>query len=115
MYLASLVLVAACGDALPRTSLIPNQATASAEVRDACRLTEIKCSRCHTLGRIISFDASTRGQWEPIVTRMRQMVSSGITKADSETVLRCLGNDRHAVFEVDPGPDHMASRALLDP
>jgi hypothetical protein len=79
-----LVLVlAGCGDALPRQSLLANPNTASFEIREACALTEQKCTRCHTIGRVIAWDAKTRAQWEPLVTRMRQMASSGITKADA--------------------------------
>jgi hypothetical protein len=78
-----------CGDALPRTSLIGTP-DPSAELRSACAFTEQKCTRCHTIGRVIAWEAQTREQWQPIVTRMRQMASSGITKADAEVVLDCL-------------------------
>jgi hypothetical protein len=91
LYRIVLVLAfAACGDALPRQSLIANPNMAPSEIREACRFTEQKCTRCHTIGRVLAWDARTRAQWEPIVTRMRQMASSGITKSDAEVVLRCL-------------------------
>ncbi|MDB4961429.1 MAG: hypothetical protein JWP01_1428 [Myxococcales bacterium] len=90
----------ACGEALPRTSLVKNPDHASAEVREACAVTELKCTRCHTVGRIISFEATSRAQWEPIVTRMRQMTSSGISKSDAEVVLQCLGEPRGAPTSV---------------
>ena len=82
--------LAACGDALPRQSLIANPNTASSDLREACAFTEQKCTRCHTIGRVLAWEARTRAQWEPIVTRMRQMASSGITKEDAEVVLHCL-------------------------
>ncbi len=82
--------LAACGDSLPRGSLVDNPATATPELRAACALTEHRCTRCHTLGRALSFDAVTRDQWEPVVHRMRQMASSGITRADAEIILDCL-------------------------
>lgn len=82
--------VAACGEALPRSSLIADPDNASANLRSACAFTQQKCTRCHTIGRVIAWDAQTRAQWEPVVTRMRQMVSSGISKADAEIVLDCL-------------------------
>jgi hypothetical protein len=85
------LMLVACGDQLPRHSLISNPNDAPVALRDACAFTEQKCTRCHTIGRVIAWDAQTRAQWEPIVTRMRQMVSSGITKADAEVVLDCLG------------------------
>jgi hypothetical protein len=39
---------------------------------------------------VLSWGADSRAEWEPVVARMRQMASSGITKADGEIVLRCL-------------------------
>jgi hypothetical protein len=85
------LMLAACGEQLPRHSLIANPSDAPVALRDACTFTEQKCTRCHTIGRVIAWDARTREQWEPIVTRMRQMVSSGITKEDAQVVLDCLG------------------------
>lgn len=91
LYRVVLVLaLAACGEALPRNSLIASPNEASPELREACHLTQVKCTRCHTIGRVLAWDAHTRADWEPLVTRMRQMASSGITKDDSEYVLRCL-------------------------
>ena len=86
---------------LPRQALIANSNVAPAEVREACAFTEQKCTRCHTIGRVIAWNATTRADWEPLVTRMRQMASSGITKADAEIVLRCLSERegrRQALF-----------------
>ena len=91
LYRAVLLLaLLSCGDALPRHSLIANPSTASPELREACAFTEQKCTRCHTIGRVLAWEAHTRADWEPLVTRMRQMASSGITRADTEYVLRCL-------------------------
>src|SRR5262245_62022417 len=103
LYRIALVIgLVACGDALPRQSLIANPHSASSELREACAFTEQKCTRCHTIGRVIAWDAHSRAQWEPLVTRMRQMASSGITKADAEVVLRCLSErdtpQRHAML-----------------
>jgi hypothetical protein len=92
-FAITLALVA-CGDSLPRTSLIGGPPTVSPELEAACRLTEHKCTRCHTIGRVLAYDAVTREQWTPIVHRMRQMASSGITRADADTVLDCLSSRR---------------------
>jgi hypothetical protein len=87
----SLILaLAACGESIPRASLVDNPAAATPEIQAACALTEHRCTRCHTIGRALAFDAVTREQWEPVVHRMRQMASSGITRADAEIVLDCL-------------------------
>jgi hypothetical protein len=88
--IAVLLAITACGESLPRTSLIAQPNSAPSPLREACAFTEQKCTRCHTIGRVLAWDAHTREQWEPIVTRMRQMASSGITKEDAEIVLTCL-------------------------
>jgi hypothetical protein len=88
--LVVVLAVAACGEALPRNSLIADSNGTSSELRGACAFTEQKCTRCHTIGRVLAWDATTREQWEPVVTRMRQMASSGISKEDAEVVLDCL-------------------------
>ncbi|HEY5952525.1 MAG TPA: hypothetical protein VIV40_43800 [Kofleriaceae bacterium] len=94
-----LFALVACGESLPRPSLVTST-EAVPEVREACAFTEQKCTRCHTIGRVLSWDAHTRADWEPLVTRMRQMASSGITRADADIVLHCLadrdGPQRHA-------------------
>src|SRR5262245_26313668 len=91
LYRMVLVLgLFACGESLPRQTLLASPSTASADLREACALTEQRCTRCHTIGRVLAWDAHSRAQWEPLVTRMRQMASSGISKADAEVVLRCL-------------------------
>ena len=109
LYRLALVLaLAGCGDALPRQSLLANPTAASSDLKADCAFTEQKCTRCHTIGRVIAWDAHTRSDWEPLVTRMRQMASSGITKADAEIVLRCLverDSKPHAMFH-DPGDKH---------
>lgn len=84
------VVLAACGESLPRHALIATPGSAPPELREACAFTEQKCTRCHTIGRVLSWGADSRAEWEPVVARMRQMASSGITKADGEVVLRCL-------------------------
>lgn len=86
-----LLLLAACGESLPRNSPLLSRSDPSPGLRQACALTELKCSRCHTIGRVLAWDAHTREQWEPVVTRMRFMVSSTITEQDAGVILDCLG------------------------
>jgi hypothetical protein len=87
--LTFVVLLAACGEPLARTSLSTNPQTSQ-----ACARTEQKCTRCHTLGRVLAIDSNSREQWEPIVLRMRRMASSGISSDDAEVVLTCLTSRR---------------------
>ncbi len=85
--------LAACGESRPRTSiLLPEPASQEAPlaIRDDCVLAEEKCTRCHTIGRVLLAQARTRAEWEPFVRRMRLMASSGITEHDADAVLRCL-------------------------
>jgi hypothetical protein len=90
LCIALLLAIAACGESLPRTTLLAHPNDATPEVRTACELTQHKCTRCHTIGRVLAYDAKTRADWEPVVLRMRRMASSGITSADASTVLSCL-------------------------
>lgn len=91
LYIALLVVaIAACGESLPRNSLIANPGEATSEVRAACALTEQKCTRCHPIGKIFAIDAQGREEWEPIVDRMRRISASSITMEDAQVVLRCL-------------------------
>jgi hypothetical protein len=94
LCIAIVLTLGACGDSLPRSSLMSNPAAASPELEAACRLTEHKCSRCHTMGRALAYEAVTREQWQPVVQRMRRMASSGITRADADVVLDCLASRR---------------------
>ena len=81
----------ACGEPRPRaTSLLANRPEAPVGVQEDCILTEERCTRCHTLGRVLLADAHTPAEWEPIVLKMRLQASSGITLADADAVLRCL-------------------------
>ncbi|MGE5187126.1 MAG: hypothetical protein ACM31C_33985 [Acidobacteriota bacterium] len=83
----------ACGESRPRTSiLLPEPAAQEAPlpIREDCVLAEEKCTRCHTIGRVLMAQAHTRAEWEPFVRRMRLMASSGITEHDADAVLRCL-------------------------
>jgi hypothetical protein len=86
--------LAACGESLPRASLIGNTTTATPELQSACALTENRCTRCHTIGRVLAYDAVTREQWQPLVKRMSRMASSGITRPDEAVILDCLSARR---------------------
>ena len=58
-------------------------------VREACTLTEQKCSRCHDLERIqLAHHALV--DWPVYVDRMRRLPASGITPGDATIILRCL-------------------------
>jgi hypothetical protein len=70
--------------------LLGDDAAAPPDVRDACAVTERKCSRCHTIDRVIVAQVTSPRHWETYISRMRRMSASGISEADGRTVLRCL-------------------------
>lgn len=90
----------ACTEALP-PALLANPAAAPPDLRLACDLTERRCTRCHTLDRVVRWDAQTREQWAPLVSRMRRMSSSGISIADADQVVRCLADREGRVAVAD--------------
>jgi len=80
----ALVAVVACQEVQP---LYP--ASAPADIREACALTERKCTACHDRDRIVDARHTTT-EWSTTVERMRRFPGSAITPPDSEVILRCL-------------------------
>ena len=82
------LLPVACGILLPqKATLLPDPASAPPAIREACALAEQKCTRCHTLGRVLSFRTN---DWGQVVARMRRQTASTITDADEPVILTCL-------------------------
>lgn len=78
---------------LPRPeppTLLDDRAAAPPEIRDACDLAQMKCTRCHTTERIRMAHVSTPAQWEQYVARMRRNPGSGIDPTEGKTIVRCL-------------------------
>lgn len=87
-----LVLLSACGatterDAEPLTASV---AAAPAEIRADCELAARRCTRCHTLERIVDAPATGPGYWRTNVRRMRLTPGSGIRADEEAPILRCL-------------------------
>lgn len=87
--LGAVMLTAACMH--EQLTLVPakEQARTPPTVRDACAVTERKCSRCHDLERI-RLAHHELVDWPVYVDRMRRMPGSGITVDDTTVILRCL-------------------------
>lgn len=90
--LALLALVTGCP---PQERLIlipPNEAVRTPPpIREACRVTEEKCSKCHDLERIkIAHHAMV--DWPSYVEKMRRQPASGITVGDKPVILKCLNH-----------------------
>lgn len=59
------------------------------DVPAACRLVNRRCSRCHTIDRVLQARISVE-EWPGYVRRMRLMPSSGIPPEDEPLLTRCL-------------------------
>jgi hypothetical protein len=85
-----LVLLAAC-QPQERLVLIPlsESVRTPPTIREACVLTEQKCSKCHDLERIkVAHHALI--DWPSYVEKMRRQPGSAITPEDGSVIVRCL-------------------------
>lgn len=75
-------------------------------IRDACAVTEQKCSKCHDLERIrLAHHALV--DWPIYVDKMRLQPGSGITVDDTSVIVRCLKHLSQRQRERDEyGMDH---------
>lgn len=89
-YLIVFLLLGACGPQ-EQLILIPGNETmrTAPSIREACRITEQKCSRCHDLERIkLAHHALV--DWPSYVEKMRLQPGSGIRVDDKPVLLTCL-------------------------
>jgi hypothetical protein len=83
----SLVICLALAACQPAAPLY--EPSAPPDIREACALTERRCTACHDRDRIV--DAHfTRDEWPRTVERMRQMPGSTIAPNETDIILRCL-------------------------
>lgn len=66
-------------------------ATAPPEIRQACELTEQRCTTCHERDRIVYARMNTE-DWRETIDRMRRMPGSTIKPGETDTILYCLLN-----------------------
>lgn len=83
---ASAALLVACA----RPTLLSEHRDEPREIQDACGRTELRCSSCHTLDRILSSHRRGRADWEDVVTQMRLKPGSGISVTDADGIVTCL-------------------------
>src|SRR5512146_54280 len=62
---------------------------APVEVRLGCALAESRCTRCHTIDRILNARIDSPRHWEAYVHRMRLQPQSGILPDEEAPILRC--------------------------
>jgi hypothetical protein len=79
-----------CGGSGTTSPLLRDRPNAGPDIQAGCELVMQRCTRCHTIERILVAHVSTPAHWARYVTRMRLMPASGIDTADVEPILRCL-------------------------
>ncbi len=80
----ALVALVSCQDVPP---LYPSNAPV--QIREACVLTEQKCTACHDRDRIV-YARHNATEWRTTVDRMRRFPGSSISAAETEDIVRCL-------------------------
>lgn len=60
------------------------------ELRASCDLASRRCSRCHTLDRVVRARMNRPSDWQEQVDKMRRQPASGITPEESKRIVRCL-------------------------
>jgi hypothetical protein len=90
----SLILISVSCSTPPRLTpadtdvrLAPVEARA---VRSSCELAETRCSRCHTLDRVVLHEPASPRGWQDEVARMRRIAGSTISRTDGDSIVRCL-------------------------
>ncbi|HUQ02706.1 MAG TPA: hypothetical protein VM261_09440 [Kofleriaceae bacterium] len=59
-------------------------------LRSSCELAQARCSRCHTLDRVVLHEAASPRHWQDQVQRMRRIAGSTISRPDGAAITRCL-------------------------
>ena len=74
----------------PGQRLLRGRADSDPEIARSCELTGQRCTRCHDIDRVLNAKVSHPSHWERYIERMRMMSGSGISRAESPIILRCL-------------------------
>ena len=83
------LIVALAGCPQPGATLRPGPA-ADDGLRADCALAERRCSRCHSIDRVVVARIGAPREWESTVDRMRRLPGSLIGRADATRITRCL-------------------------
>ncbi|MEO8551135.1 MAG: hypothetical protein ABI678_14215 [Kofleriaceae bacterium] len=68
----------------------PHGEAMPAEIASACDLARTRCSRCHTLDRIVHRSIAGPRVWQDYVHRMRTMPGSAIRTDEEPVLVRCF-------------------------
>lgn len=83
------IALVACGDANPLLES-PRGEPMPPEIASACDLARTRCSRCHTLDRIVHTSIHEPREWTYYVHRMRTMPGSAIRADEESTLASCF-------------------------
>lgn len=83
------VVLAACSGLGGETRLAPAPG-ASLEIRTSCALAESRCTRCHTIDRVLAARVESPSHWQAYVHRMRLQPQSGILPDEETPITKCL-------------------------
>jgi hypothetical protein len=63
---------------------------APVDVQQGCALAEKRCTRCHTIDRVLGARIDSPAHWQEYVHRMRLQPQSGISSDEESRIARCL-------------------------
>lgn len=94
---AAVLAASACGSSGPGAQEATRDTRADfpyhtypAEIRADCEIVAQRCSKCHTLDRVLVARVESREHWDLYVKRMRRMPGSGISSDDADAAVNCL-------------------------
>ena len=89
--LGLLLGLSACpGERKTENPLLHDIENPSKTVQEGCDLARQKCTRCHTMERILVTHPSNAHGWRRYVRRMRLMPSADIQEAEEPKIVKCL-------------------------
>jgi hypothetical protein len=81
--------LAACGFFTPEPARL-DAPTMPPDIRAGCALVEQRCTRCHTIDRVIAARVVSPRHWLAYVRRMRLQPQSGIAVEEESPIASCL-------------------------
>jgi len=91
--LVAFALALACAPAcflFQRDTRLQVAPEAPLDIRTGCALAESRCTRCHTIDRILDARVDSPTHWIAYVHRMRLQPQSGILPDEEQPITRCL-------------------------
>ena len=72
------------------TGRLETPTNAPVDIRMGCALAENRCTRCHTIDRVLNARVDSPTHWQAYVHRMRLQPQSGILPDEEPPIMRCL-------------------------